>query len=164
MSAGDAAGTECDQLIRDFQKLSGVIVENIEQIGDINKQYASNSKMVEDIAQQIRLVSLNASVEAARAGSAGKEFAVVASEVRSLAQKTQEVTKDFNSSSGQVAERTTDITADIKSIDDMIRELADMLHMLKEVFAATGELGKEIYSLSEQVHSVTGEIQNAINT
>ena len=150
--------------IRNFQNLSSVIVDNIEQIGDINKQYGSNSKMVEDIAQQIRLVSLNASVEAVRAGSAGKEFAVVASEVRNLAQKTQEVTKDFNSSSEQVAKRTVDITTDIKSIDTMIRELSDTLYGLKEVFAATGMLGKEIYTLSEEVHSVTGQIQNVINT
>ena len=152
------------EVIHNFQNLSNVIVENIEQIGDINQQYASNSKMVEDIALQIRLVSLNASVEAARAGNAGKEFAVVASEVRNLAQKTQDVTRDFNSSSEQVTKRTTDITADIKSIDDMIHELSDTLHTLKEVFAATGKLGHEIYDLSEEVHSVTEEIQNIINT
>lgn len=150
--------------IRNFENLSHIIVDNIEQIGDINKQYASNSKIIEDIAQQIRLVSLNASIEAARAGSAGKEFAVVASEVRNLAQRTQGVTREFNSSSGKVTEKTSDITSDIQSIDDMVRELSDALHGLKDVFAATGMLGTEIYTLSEEVHSVTGQIQDTINT
>ena len=159
----EAALDSLQKVISDFRNLNDVIISNIEQIGEINQQYVSNSKIVDDIAQQIRLVSLNASIEAARAGNAGREFAMVATEVRSLAQKTQGVTKDFHTSSMQVTEKTDDITQDIRGIEEELQELTKMMGTFKEVFTATSELGSEIYGLSEEVRTVTNQIQDVIN-
>lgn len=149
--------------IRSFQELSNVMLNDIAAIGDINEQYVYNSKLVEDIAQQIKLVSVNASIEAARAGSAGKEFAIVAKEVGALADKTQFATKNFEHSSQAVSEKTGTIQGSIEDICSMISQLSSSLNELKTVFETTRKMGSEIYQLSTQVHTLSDQIQTIIN-
>lgn len=149
--------------IQSFQELSNVMLTDISAIGDINEQYVYNSKLVEDIAQQIKLVSVNASIEAARAGSAGKEFAIVAKEVGALADKTQFATKNFENSSQAVSEKTGTIQGSIENICGMITQLSSSLNELKTVFETTGKMGSDIFQLSTQVHALSDQIQTLIN-
>ncbi len=149
--------------IQNFQHLSNVILRDISAISDINEQYVDNSKVIEEIAKQIKLVSINASIEAARAGSVGREFSVVAKEVGTLADKTQSATKNFENSSQAVSQKTDTIQGNIENICAMLQQLSSTLHGLKGVFEATGKMGQDIFQLSGQVQTLTDSIQTIIN-
>ncbi len=158
-----AAIDSLQESIQNFQNLSNVILRDISAISDINEQYVDNSKVIEEIAKQIKLVSINASIEAARAGSVGKEFSVVAKEVGTLADKTQSATKNFENSSQAVSQKTDTIQGNIENICAMLQQLSSTLHGLKGVFATTGKMGQDIFQLSGQVQTLTDSIQAIIN-
>jgi len=158
-----AAADVLQSIIQNCQQLGNVIMENISQIGDINKQYVINSKIIDDIAFQIQLLSLNASVEAARAGEAGKGFTVVAREVGSLANKTLEATQSFGGSSKEVTQKTDTIKGNIEDIYAAINRLAGTLDSLKKDFEAAGNMGYEIFHISEKVHAIADDIQSIVN-
>ncbi len=158
-----AAIESIQDTIRHFQDLSNVILDDISQIRDINEQYMKNSKVIKDIALHIKLVSLNASVEAARAGNAGREFAVVAREVGELANKTQFATHSFDSSSADVNKKTDSIRTNIEEVCDIVSQLSDTLNGLKAVFENTGSMGNEISRLSSEVHTISDRMQQIMN-
>ncbi len=154
---------DLQRTVQNFQTLSNAIVENIAQINNINKEYVNSSRVIDDIALQINILSINASIEAARAGDTGKGFAVVAKEVGVLAGKTQLATQGFENSSTEVVGKTETIKSSIADICAAVRQLSDTLNSLKGVFETTGKMGYEIYKISEEVHAIADRIHTVIN-
>lgn len=145
-----------------LQKLSDTMSENIGQIKSINEEYNKSSGIIQDIALQIKLLSLNASVEAAHVGAAGKGFAVVAGEVGSLADKTQNATKSFITSYSKVSEETNMISGNINDIIAQIKELSEILVLLKNSVESTGQTGNDIHTLIEGVSELSEKINNVM--
>lgn len=151
-----------DRIAANLQSLSSAMAENIDQINSINEEYSHNSDTIEDIAMQIKILAVNASIEAAHVGEAGKGFAVVAGEVGTLADKTQSATQGFISSHSNVTKETECVNNSITDIISEIKKLSEILAKLKSSVETTGHTGNEISSQMEKVSEISGKIEKVL--
>ncbi|GHV84002.1 methyl-accepting chemotaxis protein [Spirochaetia bacterium] len=93
---------ETGKSMSDLHSATEALTENINKLGEQSENIGKIMDVITDIADQINLLAMNASIEAAHAGESGKGFAVVAGEVRKLATKTMEAANEVDSSIGNM--------------------------------------------------------------
>ena len=104
--------------------------ELMQRLGTAADEVGKVVGVIQDIAEQTNLLALNATIEAARAGEAGKGFAVVASEVKELARQTGEATQDIRKRIEGIQESSTKAVAAIEEINAIIGEVSESSHAI----------------------------------
>ncbi|MEU2348356.1 methyl-accepting chemotaxis protein [Modestobacter sp. NPDC049651] len=132
------------------------------KLGDSSQEIAAVVKLINGIAEQTNLLALNATIEAARAGEAGKGFAVVASEVKELAQETARATEDISTRVAAIQADTAGAVEAIGQITSVIAEINDFQSTIaaavEEQTATTNEMNRNVAEAAGSSRSIAQAI------
>ncbi len=158
--AANAAGTGTQvvsQTIEGMNRIASVVQESAKTIQELSKssdQIGEIISVIDDIADQTNLLALNAAIEAARAGEQGRGFAVVADEVRKLAERTTKATKE-------ITDMIKGIQHDTKgAVTSMEQGINEVQHGL-ELADRAGESLNQIAGYAQKVQDMVQQIATA---
>lgn len=154
-----AASTElAHQTAHDVQRADG----NVRELADCTGSIGRVSGLIQKIAGQTRLLALNATIEAVRAGSAGRSFAVVASEVKALSNQTAGATEDIGNQIGRIQGATDDVVrsiADItRAITDIDRNSTAISSTVQEQMRATDDISSAVRAAADGSRAVSANL------
>ncbi|MFM4804417.1 methyl-accepting chemotaxis protein [Aeromonas bivalvium] len=177
-AAKDASrtSTQGNQVVRSAIGSIEQVSRQIEQAGSVVSQLeadSANISMVLDvirgIAEQTNLLALNAAIEAARAGEQGRGFAVVADEVRSLAQRTQASTAEISKMIEVLQERTAEAgnamqlsRQQMQESVGLAREAGDSIDSINGAVTEISDMNTLIATATEEQNAVTEELNRSI--
>ncbi|WP_051677020.1 methyl-accepting chemotaxis protein [Maridesulfovibrio frigidus] len=162
-----------NQTIESMGKIQGQtesLKENMGKLGQQAQDIGAVMNVIEDIADQTNLLALNAAIEAARAGEAGRGFAVVADEVRKLAEKTMGATKEVGESIGGIQKVAQDNISNMDSVVENITSATELSRSSGSVFdqivtdvEISADRIQSIATASEQQSATSEEINRSID-
>ncbi|WP_323762386.1 methyl-accepting chemotaxis protein [Maricaulis sp.] len=161
---------EISQQISRSTEIAGSAVDQVEQtngdvqrLDDAAKSIDNIVSLINDIAEQTNLLALNATIEAARAGEAGKGFAVVASEVKALASQTGAATQNISEHISGIQGATAKAVEAMSSIGGTIHEMSEIATAIaaamEEQRAAAGEITRSAQEAADGTSQVFTNIQ-----
>lgn len=161
--------SQAQAVVGEATRLADKTNAEVGQLSDAAQKIGEVVGLIRAIAEQTNLLALNATIEAARAGEAGKGFAVVASEVKNLAAQTAKATEEIASQVAGIQGSTTSAVEAIKSIAGTMGEIngvtAAIAAAVEEQGAATAEISRNVQmaaagtgQLASNVVGVTGAI------
>ncbi len=153
-------GASIDATMEGIQKLADSVKatsHKIASLGARSKEIGQIAKVIDDIADQTNLLALNAAIEAARAGEQGRGFAVVADEVRKLAERTTKATQEIDA-------LIKTVQADTEQAVTAMRFGTDAASQGVERMQHTSSLLTEIVAGVRQVNSMIAEIAGSIRS
>jgi len=165
----DGAVNEISARVQESSKISQNAVTQIREAGSIVRTLSEASaeigkvvSLIQAIAEQTNLLALNATIEAARAGEAGRGFAVVASEVKSLATQTAKATEEISGRISAVVGATEQAVAAIDGVDKTIARVNEIASTIaaavEEQGATTSEIARAVGQTSQQTESLASSL------
>ncbi|MEZ0575046.1 methyl-accepting chemotaxis protein [Halodesulfovibrio aestuarii] len=153
------------QSIDEVNKRSVSLTESLGSLGKRAEDIGSVMTVITDIADQTNLLALNAAIEAARAGEAGRGFAVVADEVRKLAEKTMQATREVEEAIQAIQVASKDNIQGMQTASEVVarstglaNEAGDSLKSIVDVAIANADQVRSIASASEEQSATSEQI------
>ncbi|ROL58043.1 HAMP domain-containing protein [Bacteroidetes/Chlorobi group bacterium MS-B_bin-24] len=177
-------GSAVQQTVDKMSEIANVVkasAEKIEKLGESSKQIGEIISVIDEIADQTNLLALNAAIEAARAGEQGRGFAVVADEVRKLAERTTEATKQIaNMIKGiqketeeavrAMQQGTNEVNSGIvladqagKALHEIVQSSQEVWDMINQIAAATEEQSSTAEQVAKNVSSISQVTSDTAN-
>lgn len=153
--ARNSSATAVEQACKASQKM--------ESLGNNAKAIGKITDTIQDISDQINLLSLNATIEAASAGSAGRGFAVVATEIKELSKRTAKATQDIAQQIDNVQSITLETASEIQKIVAQIDNINNTVSQIATAAEEESAATKEIASIISQASSGMQEINQRVS-
>ena len=160
------------RVVKDISRIQASAVELKTEMTTLGRQAESTGQIlgvISDIADQTNLLALNAAIEAARAGEAGRGFAVVADEVRKLAEKTMTATKEVGDAIRDIQNGTRKNVGNVEQVVGMIDTATTLagtsgeaLHEIVDLVDTTAQQVQSIATAAEEQSSTSEEINRSI--
>ncbi|WP_407051110.1 methyl-accepting chemotaxis protein [Methyloraptor flagellatus] len=171
---------EAEQVAGEAERRAAATGDTIRKLADAADRIGEVGRLIQEIAAQTNLLALNATIEAARAGETGRGFAIVASEVKTLAAQTGRATEEISGHVGGIQSATRDAVAAIAAISDTIgamgriaRETTAAVDRQNQVIGGingeasaavsdTDGLGRTIATVSEAASATDGAARDSL--
>lgn len=172
----EGGGSIVQETTGKMRQIANVVTNSattVEKLGTSSRQIGEIISVIDDIADQTNLLALNAAIEAARAGEQGKGFAVVADEVRKLAERTTEATKQIEGMIKSIQTETLDAVNSMKrgtqeveegmkladkageALEKIVAETQRSVDMINQIAAASEEQSATSEQISRNIESIS---------
>ncbi len=164
-----------DMAVREVQEIASTVDASatmVRSLGELSKQIGAIVNVINEIADQTNLLALNAAIEAARAGEHGRGFAVVADEVKKLAERTGSSTAEIADMIANIQKeviRAVEAMEEVKqkvssgttlsgqagsALNDIVRQVDDLQLMVQQIASATEEMTATSEGISKDIDSI----------
>ncbi len=172
-AASEELSASIDEISRQVRDASKIAAQGVNDAAATNKQVEGLAeasrrigevvKLISEIAEQTNLLALNATIEAARAGEAGKGFAVVASEVKNLANQTAKATEEISSQIGSIQSATEESVIAIRKITETIDRINSIQTTIATAINEQGSATQEISRNVQEASMGTAEVSRNVS-
>jgi methyl-accepting chemotaxis protein len=152
----------------DIKQVVGTAAGKVEELGKLGEKIGAVVETIDDIAEQTNLLALNAAIEAARAGEHGRGFAVVADEVRKLAERSQRETKAISALIHDVQTGTRDAVTAMEvgsaKVEDGAMKADQAGRALAEILEAVEATVSQVTQIATAAQKMTGGARSVVET
>jgi methyl-accepting chemotaxis protein len=156
VEAGVSMAEQSGKAMQELHTITGSLTENINKLGLQSDTIGSIMNVITDIADQINLLAMNASIEAAHAGESGKGFAVVAGEVRKLSEKTHAAAKEVETSIREMQKLTK---INITGMDNAVSAISEVTELSQKTASSLLEARASVKDAMNQVQSIAASVE-----
>ena len=169
----DAGAERVNSAVTEFRSVIDLVARlgtHVTNFASVMEQVQQVSQSIEQIAKTTNMLALNAAIEAERAGDAGRTFAVVAAEVKKLAQNTRSATDEIRRSIGSLSTEAAGLVTEIQSgveqsgrAEAQFETITDALHDATHLVALLDDQSDRIAQSSAMVHANGAKVREALD-
>ena len=155
----DISKNECEDIsisMKKMQEFCELLASSFASIEDTLTKLEKLNRNIVDVSRETNLIAMNASVEAARCGEAGKGFSVIADEIKRLSDESREMSEVSDSNRDEIVKSVTNLLEETRILGSEINDMSDKISHL---FNSTCNVSDE----AENVHNIADAVRNRLN-